>query len=255
MAAQEVMPGMEGIAKREITPQRLIDMIAESGDVDKLATLLDLKLRWDAAEAKKSFDAALEAFRANKVVIEKTKKVVIPVKNGGDPMCYSHAELDKAEEIISDALRAVGLTHTWKPVANTEGKPQMSLVLRGFGHTEEMGTLIGPPDLSGGKNAMQAIGSSASYLARYVLLYSLGIVPKGTDDDGRAVTGGLSESAISDYCVKISDSSNVQDCMNAFQEAWQAAGSVNDKPARDRIRTVYEAKKKFFAQEKANGKR
>lgn len=245
MATQEPLIGMEKLVKREITPQTLIEMLAESGDVDKLAALLDLKLRWEAAESKKKFDEALEIFRRNKAVIQKTKEVRIATKDGGE-MIYHHAELDKASEIIDEALAAVGLSYTWKPDVGPEGKPKMALVLRGFGHTEEMGGLVGPPDLSGGKNAMQAIGSSTSYLARYVLMYSLGIVPKNTDDDGRAATGGLPDKAIEEYCIKIKDSSSLDEGMAAFKEGWKAADDVNDKPARDRIRKVWEEKKKAF---------
>lgn len=246
MAAEQVpLEGMDTLARRPITPDTLIERVADSGDIDKLSQLLDLKLRWDAAESKRDFDAALETFRRNKVVIQKTKEVVIATR-GGDEMRYKHAELEKAEGIIADALSAVGLTYTWKPMANTDGRPQVSLVLRGFGHTEEMGTIVGPPDASGGKNLMQAVGSSTKYLARYVLFYSLGIVPQDGDDDGRSATGGLTENAIDEYCQKIKDSSDSAEGLKAFQEGWKAADAVNDKPARDRIRKVWEEKKKYF---------
>lgn len=246
MAAEQVpLVGMESLAKRRVTPDTLIERIAESGDVDKLSQLLDLKLRWDAAESKRDFDAALELFRKNKVVIEKTKTVAFANRDGSETS-YNHAELDKAAEIIEDALAAVGLTFTWEPDSTADGKPKMSLMMRGFGHTERMGGLVGPPDASGGKNAMQAIGSSTTYLARYVLLFALGIVPKNKDDDGRAATGGLTERGIDEFCQKIKDSSDSAEGLKAFQEGWKAADAVNDKPARDRIRKVWEEKKKYF---------
>ena len=50
------------------------------------------------------------------------------------------------------------------------------------GHIE-ITTLSGPRDQSGGKNAMQAIGSSTTYLERYTLLLLLGLAPKGVDTD------------------------------------------------------------------------
>jgi hypothetical protein len=245
-AHQDVIPGMESLTVKPMTPARLLEIAVERGDIEMMARAMELQINWEKYEAKRAFDSALEAFRKNKTVVKKTKEVVIATSGGGE-MRYSHAELEKCDEIISDALAAVGLTYTWKPVASTDGKPQMALVLRGFGHTEEMGALVGPPDLSGGKNAMQAVGSSTKYLARYVLFYSLGIVPQDRDDDGRAATGGMTEQAIEDYCIKISDSSTVKECMDAFGEAWKVAGGANDKPARDRIRKVYEEKKKHFA--------
>jgi hypothetical protein len=52
------------------------------------------------------------------------------------------------------------------------------------GHSEET-TLSGPPDASGNKNAIQAIGSTLTYLQRYSLVQALGLAA-ANDDDGRA---------------------------------------------------------------------
>jgi hypothetical protein len=257
MAAQEMIPGMESLAKR--TPvQTLADAIDKaiydpSFDPQKLKVLMEMQIQWEDREKKRLFDEALEAFRHNKVVIQKTKEVRITVKSGDKDLVYWHAELEKIESIISDALAAVGLTYTWKPMANTEGKPQVSLVLRGFGHTEEVGTLIGPPDLSGGKNAMQAIGSSTKYLARYVLCYSLGIVPQDGDDDGRAATGGLPEQSIIEYCTAIKDAATFEDAKKYWKEAWDKAGACSDEPAQLRVLKVFNEKKKQL-QEAKNGR-
>jgi hypothetical protein len=245
MASQDVIPGMESLVKREITPATLIEMVAASGDVDKLAALLDLKIKWEQHESKKSFDAALEAFRRNKVVVEKTKKVAFANRDGSETS-YNHAELDKAAEIVDDALAAVGLTYTWEPDSTVDGKPKMSLVMRGFGHTERLGGLVGPPDASGGKNAMQAIGSSTTYLARYVLLFALGIVAKNRDDDGRAATGGLPDDTITDYCIQMQDCSNFAELKPVFAECWEKAKKANDSEAKKRFERVYNERKKGF---------
>lgn len=233
--------------KQPITPDQLIEQCAREGaDPDRMAKYLDLKIRWDAYNAKIQFDNALEKFRHDEVVVKATKQVSIATK-GGDDITYWHAELDKASDIVEAALRKVGITHTWKPGIGPDGKPTMALVLRGFNHTEIMGEMIGPPDTSGSKNAMQAVGSTMKYQARYVMLYSLGIVPKGPDDDGRAATGGLADRAIEEFCMKIKDAADVQEGLKAFKEGWKAADDVNDKQARDCIRKVWEEKKKFFA--------
>ena len=233
--------------KQPVTPDQLIEQCAKNGaDPDQMAKFLDLKIRWDAYNAKIQFDNSLERFRHSEVVVKATKQVVIATK-AGDDITYWHAELDKAAPIVEEALRAVGITHTWKPGVGPDGKTTMALVLRGFGHTEVMGEMVGPPDTSGSKNAMQAVGSTMKYQARYVMLYSLGIVPQGPDDDGRAATGGLAERAIEEYCMKIKDSADVKEGLSAFQEGWKAADNVNDKQARDRIRKVWEERKKFFA--------
>jgi len=40
------------------------------------------------------------------------------------------------------------------------------------------------PDSSGGKNSIQAIGSTISYLERYTFMAATGLAAKGMDDDG-----------------------------------------------------------------------
>ena len=50
------------------------------------------------------------------------------------------------------------------------------------GHSEET-TLAGPADASGSKNAIQAIGSTLTYLQRYTLVQALGLAAT-LDDDG-----------------------------------------------------------------------
>ena len=52
------------------------------------------------------------------------------------------------------------------------------------GHSEET-TLSGPADNTGNKNAIQAIGSTLTYLQRYTLVQALGLAA-AQDDDGKA---------------------------------------------------------------------
>src|SRR6202043_3736939 len=53
------------------------------------------------------------------------------------------------------------------------------------GHAEET-TMLLPADISGGKNPLQAIGSSTSYGKRYTAGALLNITSRGEDDDGWA---------------------------------------------------------------------
>ncbi len=52
------------------------------------------------------------------------------------------------------------------------------------GHFEET-TLSAPSDTSGSKNAIQAIGSTISYLQRYGILALTGLATTDQDDDGQ----------------------------------------------------------------------
>jgi hypothetical protein len=243
MTAQEVIPGMDGIVKREQppTPMHLIEIAVSKGaDADALAKLMDLQLRWEANEARKSFEQAFEVFKRNLPEIFKTKKVAFPTSGGGRTE-YSHAELDKITPIITESLLAVGIVHQWR-TSDLNNRTTVTCVLKGFGHTEESATLSGPPDTSGGKNSVQAIGSTTAYLQRYTLLAACGIAPKGLDDDGK--TEGLPEDTILDYCIQMQDAANFAELKPMFGECWEKAKAAGDRGAQERFRKVYEQRKK-----------
>lgn len=55
-----------------------------------------------------------------------------------------------------------------------------------MGHSEET-SLTASPDISGTKNAIQAIGSTISYLQRYTILALTGLATGDMDTDGKTV--------------------------------------------------------------------
>jgi hypothetical protein len=225
---------------------RIVEKLAldPTADANKLAVLLDVKLKWEADEARKAFELAFQQFKRNLPVVLKGKHVTFPTKSGGETD-YWHAELDKAAPIIQEALLSYGIDQSWE-TGDVGGRTTVTCVLKGFGHTERASTLSGPPDTSGGKNSIQAIGSTTTYLQRYTLFASCGIVPKGSDDDGK--TEGLPEQTIQEYCTAMKDARNFDELKPIFKECWGKAKNANDGNASERFRIVYEQRKKDFLQ-------
>lgn len=225
-----------------LTPARLIMQAAAQGaDIDKLATLMDLQLRWEAHEAKKAYVAAMQKFKAEAPDIIKTKKVSFPNRDGKNTT-YHHAELHKVSEIVEDSLLRVGIRHSWK-TGDVNGRIVVTCVFtHELGHSEEVASLGGPADTSGGKNTIQAIGSTTTYLQRYTLLAGAGIVPEGLDDDGK--TEGMPENAITDYCIQMQDDTELEILKTHFRDAFTATKQFNDISAQERIVRVYNERKK-----------
>lgn len=245
MAIQEAIPGMEDLAKPQ-TALTVIDraILDPSTNADQLAKLLEVKLRYEADEARKAFNFAYEQFKKNLPEIFKTKKVSFPT-SGGKETSYSHAELDKITPIITEALLNCGIVHSWE-TGDISGRTSVTCILSGHNHDRgKTATLSGPPDTSGGKNNVQAIGSTTYYLQRYTLLAVCGIAPKGMDDDGK--TEGLPESTITDYCIQMQDSSDFADLKKVFGECWDKAKKAKDSSGQERFRKVYEERKKELA--------
>jgi len=164
------------------TPSGMIAMAITSGaDLDKLEKLLTLQERWDANEAKKAYHVSMTAFKANPPQIKKDKKVGYSTTKG--PVGYSHATLANVVEMIGSALSEHGLSASWSTKQN--GNILVTCkITHAKGHSEET-TLGAPADQSGSKNAIQAIGSTVTYLSRYTLLSLTGLAAHDMDDDGK----------------------------------------------------------------------
>lgn len=171
-----------------ITPMQMLDKAVEQGaDLDKLQKLMDLQERWEANQARKAYVAALTAFKADPPKISKNRHVKFETRTGWTE--YDHATLDQVCDVIGKALAQHGLSHTWEMKQNENSAVEVTCILtHEQGHSERV-TMRGMPDDSGGKNLIQQIGSTTTYLQRYTLLAATGLAAAEQDNDG----GGLVE--------------------------------------------------------------
>jgi ERF superfamily len=218
----------------------LIERVATDPTVDaaKLGALLDVKLRWEADEARKAFHAAFNDFKKEVPKIVRTK----PGHNG------KYAPLDRVCTALIPALSQHGITHRWV----TKDAPESIIVacfLKGYGHEEEGATLSGPPDTSGNKNPVQARMSTVTYLERYTLLASCGVAVEGTDDDGAGGQTGraLDEVEFAAHMERIQGAESADALKIAFLDAINAAKAAGDRQA---LQTFEKAKKEAW---RANG--
>lgn len=153
-------------------------------DVSKLEQLLAVKERWEKQEAKAQFIAAMAAFKAEPVTVQKSKHVKYAVSDGAGKVDFYHATLGSVVEAIGPALGRHGLAHRWEVEQGNGGLIKVTCVLmHGAGHEERV-MLTGMPDTSGKKNAIQQVGSTVTYLQRYTLMAATGMASVDQDDDG-----------------------------------------------------------------------
>lgn len=167
-----------------ITPMQMLQVAVEQGaDLEKLQKLMDLQERWEANEARKAFVVAMTAFKKNPPEIMKDTQVKFK-NRGGDETEYYHATLDQVCALIAPALAEHGLAHDWEMSQEQGGQITVTCVItHEAGHSKRV-SLAGMPDTSGGKNAIQAVASTVTYLQRYTLMAATGTAAKGQDDDG-----------------------------------------------------------------------
>lgn len=180
-------PGTEVVGPQ---PRALVALALEQkADPAVLAQLLEVQQKWETMQAKKAFDAAMAAFKAEcPASLPKNKHVSYPGKGGR--VDYWHTTLDKIVEVVQPLLAKQGLSHSWRTGFEARSVKVTCRISHRDGHYEET-SLAGEPDASGGKNPVQTIGSTTTYLQRYTLLAILGLSTYEEEDtDGRPPTNG-----------------------------------------------------------------
>lgn len=155
--------------------------LSNGGSPEQLERMLALQERWEANEARKAYALAMAEFKKVAVVITKDKHVSFKTDKGVTE--YNHATLGNVVQTAITALAEFGFSHEWKPSREGDRVKVTCKLTHKQGHSEEV-TLEAPLDTSGGKNNIQAMGSSVSYLERYTLLAITGLATKEQDDDG-----------------------------------------------------------------------
>ena len=160
------------------TPAAMLQSaIASGAGVEVMEKLLALQERWEANQARKAYDAAMARLRAKLPKIIKDRKVSHPGAR------YKHEDIANIVEAVSPVMAEEGFNFRWRTGSTEKTVTVTCIVTHEEGHSEET-TLTGPHDVSGGKNPIQAVGSSTTYLQRYTLKAALGVAA-ANDDDGQ----------------------------------------------------------------------
>ena len=155
--------------------------IQQGAGVDQLEKLMELQERHEANEARKAYVVAMAAFKANPPQIDKDSHVKFKTSKGVTE--YRHATLANVTEKINKALSENGLSAAWETVQDEKGIAVTCKITHIMGHSEST-TLKAAGDESGGKNRIQGIGSTVTYLQRYTILSLTGLATAEMDDDG-----------------------------------------------------------------------
>lgn len=175
--------------------QGLIEMaITQGADIDKLEKLMALQERYDAKNAKAAYLSAVSLFQANCPKIKKLKK--------GHNSKY--APLEDIIEQVKDVLFKAGLSYSFSQTQDAQQITVSCHLSHIEGHTETV-SLTSDHDKSGGKQPIQALASTVTYLRRYTFTGVTGIVPSDEDSDGRIESGKVVEHCDSSQVIKINE--------------------------------------------------
>lgn len=142
---------------------------------EAMEKMLSLQEKYEAMEAKRAFDDdKIRLMREMPTVISKDKTVAFKGN-----VAFTHASLPHILKEVEPFLSKHNFSKSWT-TKNDKGTITVSCKLtHALGHFEET-ELSAPPDSSGSKNPVQAVGSTVEYLKRYTLNCLLGIT---TEDE------------------------------------------------------------------------
>lgn len=224
----------------------IIARIAEDprADIDKMIRLMEMRDRLLKEEARLAFHAAMAEFNKRIPKFLKSKHVNYTTKTN-HTVDYWHETLDDVVEAVTSALADVGISKAWK-TAQDGSKITVSCVLtHALGHSDEPRTLSSGPDDSGGKNAIQAIKSTVTYLQRTTLQLATGTAPKELvqDDDGRGASNPvddgprLPEAILLERIEWIKGCSNSAEMVPIFNDAV-AEAAADKRAVRDLVNAM-----------------
>ena len=163
-----------------VVPMTLVQRAFDAGNLELVERALVLQERWEAAQARKAFDAAMAAVRGELPAIVKNRSVNF----GQGKTSYRHEDLAGIASQIDPILAKHGLTYRFRTEANGPALKVTCIISHRDGYSEE-NSLSAPNDTSGSKNSIQAVGSTQTYLQRYTLKAALGLAASN-DDDGQS---------------------------------------------------------------------
>jgi hypothetical protein len=153
----------------------VIERIALSPDADmaKLEKMLDMQERVMNRNARQAFTADLANMQC---------ELPIVAKNGEGHNKAKYAKLEDINETIRPALQKFGFAVTFRVKQAEKSVTITAILSHKLGHSEETDLTL-PLDVTGNKNAVQAVGSTVSYAKRYAIAALLNI-STGDDTDG-----------------------------------------------------------------------
>jgi len=176
------LPLQGGISPPQIslTPMEMIAQgLAKGASIEILEKLFALQERWEASQQRKDFDQAIAAAKA---------KIPPIVRNRVGHNHARYSDFAAIAAVVDPIISEHGLHYRFRTVQDDKSIRVTCILGHRSGHQEES-TLVGQADTTGSKNAIQAIGSTLTYLQRYTLIQALGLAA-AHDDDGKAAGNG-----------------------------------------------------------------
>lgn len=217
------------------TPADLLMYAMNNGaDLDRLERLMDMQTKWEKREAHKAYTEAMTEFKRNAPTINQDKYVSF--ETGKGTTAYAHATIGNVTGKIVGALAEHGFSHRWIPGRSEGGMITVTCeITHKLGHSETT-TLEAGLDQSGGKNNIQSMASTITYLERYTLLAATGLAVRDQMDDDGAGSGpptsgpraasGIPETEMADLMIAMREAEDEESLLRVGSNVPAAASDA-----------------------------
>lgn len=220
-------------------------------DVDKVERLFAMHKELIDREAAQAFNDAMAHAQANVEPIAKDRR--------NDHTKSMYATLAAINDEITPIYAAEGLAvsfDTYSPERDKDLPPLekgwvrvIAIVSHRGGHSKRH-HLDGPLDDAGkdgtkNKTGIQAMGSTVSYLRRYLVCMIFNVAT-ADDNDGNGAGSGtrMDEQKVADHMAAMDAAADDAGLMKAFGVAWNAAEDLKDKASQQRLIAHRDARRK-----------
>lgn len=227
-----------------VTPADLLRHALDSGaDLDRLEKLMDLQVKYEANEARKAFADDMARFKAKPLLIVKDKHVDFKTEKGRTQ--YDHATIGNVVDVIVPQLAEFGFSHRWD-LEQRDGQVIVTCVItHRLGHSQST-TLMAAPDASGGKNGIQSVISTKTYLQRHTLLAATGAATMDQpDDDG--VSAGLDTTLADNWIARVNAAPTDADVLKVWELGVAAIQAARDKHAYEEFKNAVAVRRAALA--------
>jgi len=185
--ASESLPVAPIAAASQALPENLAPLVAllaaRAVEPDTVREMLAIQREFELGRAREAYARALARFRAVAPTLAKDREVRADTdEKRGASASYRHTSLGHALERVNPLLGELGLNLSWHPRVEDGTVHVETRLTHELGHAESV-TLPGAPDSSEGKNPLQAMKSTITYLERTGALALLGLAARDDDDD------------------------------------------------------------------------
>lgn len=224
------------------SPMALAIAALQSGmSPEQIGQMMDLQDRYNATQAKKAYDEAFAAFKAEAVKIIKGRAVTDGPLKG-----KSYAELHDVVNAVTPALSKHGLSSSWKLTKDDKDWMEVTCYLRHVGGHQESVSMGGPPDTGGAKNAIQARASTKTYLERYTLKAITGLSEQNDDNDGNGGDSQASAELRDELISKVAQAETEAQLEEIWQKDGNALYAMNNLADYDAFKRAVLDKKKML---------